>query len=70
MAVPQPPPAGEIVDSSVVSDDHDQIPASINRYLQNYQREGVQFVYSSVANGKGCVLGDDMGLGKVSGRLS
>lgn len=70
VAVPQPPPAGEIVDSSVVSDDHDQIPASINRYLQNYQREGVQFVYSSVANGKGCVLGDDMGLGKTVQMLS
>ena len=69
VAVPQPPPAGEIVDPSAVGDGHDQIPASINRYLQNYQREGVQFVYSSVANGKGCVLGDDMGLGKVSGRL-
>ena len=66
VAVPQPPPAGEVVDPSVVSDDHDQIPASMNRYLQNYQREGVQFVYSSVVNGMGCVLGDDMGLGKVS----
>lgn len=42
-----------------------QVPASINRYLQDYQRQGIQFMYSSVIQGKGCVLGDDMGLGKT-----
>eukprot|EP01082_Thalassiosira_pseudonana_P007522 g6499.t1.3.5e17418a g6499 g6499.t1 contig23:610816-615246(-) len=42
-----------------------QIPASINRYLQGYQRVGSQFMYSSVIQGVGCVLGDDMGLGKT-----
>ena len=42
-----------------------QVPASINRYLQDYQRQGIQFMYSSVMQGKGCVLGDDMGLGKT-----
>lgn len=42
-----------------------QVPASINRYLKEYQREGVQFMYSSVIRGEGCVLGDDMGLGKT-----
>jgi len=45
--------------------DVDQVPASINRYLFPYQREGVQFMYKSVIHGKGCVLGDDMGLGKT-----
>jgi len=39
--------------------DADQVPASINRYLKDYQREGVQFIYSSVIKGKGCILGDD-----------
>ena len=34
-----------------------QVPASINRYLQDYQREGIQFMYSSVNERKGCVLG-------------
>ena len=46
--------------------DIDHVPASINRYLKGYQRVGIQFMYSSVIHGKGCVLGDDMGLGKVS----
>ena len=48
----------------------DQVPASINRYLKGYQRTGVQFVYSSVIQGKGCVLGDDMGLGKTIQMIS
>jgi SNF2 family DNA or RNA helicase len=42
-----------------------QVPASINRYLHEYQRMGIQFMFSSVIEGKGCVLGDDMGLGKT-----
>lgn len=48
----------------------DQVPASINRYLKGYQRTGIQFVYSSVIQGKGCVLGDDMGLGKTIQMIS
>lgn len=40
-------------------DDVDKVPASINRYLKEYQREGVQFIYASVIHGKGCILGDD-----------
>ena len=39
-------------------DDVDQVPASINRYLFPYQREGVQFMYKCVIHGKGCVLGE------------
>lgn len=46
-------------------DNVDKVPASINRYLAPYQRQGVQFMYKSVVHGKGCVLGDDMGLGKT-----
>ncbi len=42
-----------------------EVPASINRYLLDYQREGIQFLYSLVVQNKGAILGDDMGLGKT-----
>ena len=42
-----------------------EVPASINRYLLDYQREGIQFLYSSIVQNKGAILGDDMGLGKT-----
>lgn len=42
-------------DSTVV------IPANINRFLREYQREGVQFMYNKFKQGAGGVLGDDMG---------
>lgn len=41
------------------------VPASINRFLRQYQREGVQFFYTCYRNGHGGILGDDMGLGKT-----
>ena len=43
------------------SGEKDYIPASINRYLKDYQQEGVQFLHSVVTRGLGGVLGDDMG---------
>ena len=39
----------------------DQIPASMSRYIQGYQKEGVRFLHSIVTDGVGAVLGDDMG---------
>ena len=42
-----------------------QIPATINQYLRDYQREGVQFMYARFIRGAGGILGDDMGLGKT-----
>ena len=42
-----------------------QIPATINQYLRDYQREGAQFMYNRYSEGEGCILGDDMGLGKT-----
>jgi SNF2 family DNA or RNA helicase len=42
-----------------------QIPASIARYIQPYQKEGIEFMYQSVIRRKGCILGHDMGLGKT-----
>ncbi|KAM3938757.1 DNA excision repair protein ERCC-6-like 2 [Leptodactylus fuscus] len=41
------------------------VPDTINRYLRDYQREGIQFLYEHYAQSKGCILGDDMGLGKT-----
>jgi hypothetical protein len=40
-------------------EDGHRVPASINRYLKDYQRTGIQFMYSSVIEGKGCVLGGE-----------
>ncbi|KAJ1586232.1 hypothetical protein NDA14_000907 [Ustilago hordei] len=41
------------------------VPASINRFLRSYQRDGVRFLYRSYAENRGALLGDDMGLGKT-----
>ena len=45
--------------------DEDKVPYTINRYLRDYQREGVRFIYNHYVHSKGCILGDDMGLGKT-----
>ena len=44
---------------------YSQVPGTINRYLRDYQRLGVQFLYSHYKNKHGAILGDDMGLGKT-----
>ncbi|SPO40851.1 related to RAD26 - DNA repair and recombination protein [Pseudozyma flocculosa] len=41
------------------------VPASINRFLRDYQRDGVRFFYKSYQERRGALLGDDMGLGKT-----
>lgn len=38
-----------------------EIPASINRFLRGYQRDGVRFFWSHYRRGEGGLLGDDMG---------
>lgn len=43
----------------------DKVPYTINRYLRDYQREGIRFIYDSYVQSRGCILGDDMGLGKT-----
>uniref|UniRef100_A0A665X7B7 Excision repair cross-complementation group 6-like 2 n=1 Tax=Echeneis naucrates TaxID=173247 RepID=A0A665X7B7_ECHNA len=43
----------------------DKVPYTINRYLRDYQREGIRFIYSNYIRASGCILGDDMGLGKT-----
>ena len=42
-----------------------QVPATINRYLREYQRDGVRFLYRHYCSGHGAILADDMGLGKT-----
>jgi hypothetical protein len=37
-----------------------QVPASINRYLLPYQREGVSFLFNALSARKGAILGDEM----------
>ena len=41
------------------------IPASIARYLRDYQIDGVAFLHELFVYQKGGILGDDMGLGKT-----
>ncbi|XP_068093562.1 DNA excision repair protein ERCC-6-like 2 isoform X2 [Hyperolius riggenbachi] len=41
------------------------VPYTINRYLRDYQRDGVRFLYEHYSRTSGCILGDDMGLGKT-----
>lgn len=38
------------------------MPAAINTYLRDYQRDGVKFMYRQYKEGRGGLLGDDMGL--------
>ena len=47
----------------VLSDNH-AVPASMNRYLPNYQQEGIRFMYQRTVDSShhGVILGDDMGL--------
>ncbi|KAI6143539.1 hypothetical protein EDD17DRAFT_208859 [Pisolithus thermaeus] len=40
------------------------VPAAINTYLREYQRDGVRFFWELYDRDKGGLLGDDMGLGK------
>lgn len=46
------------------------VPPVLAKWLRPHQREGVSFMYECVMglrdfSGAGCILADDMGLGKV-----
>ncbi|XP_041855810.1 DNA excision repair protein ERCC-6-like 2 isoform X3 [Melanotaenia boesemani] len=60
---------GSITDPSLCIpfdlNDEDKVPYTINRYLRDYQREGIRFIYKNYIQSTGCILGDDMGLGKT-----
>jgi SNF2 family DNA or RNA helicase len=38
------------------------VPGAINTYLRDYQRDGVKFFWRQYTEGRGGLLGDDMGL--------
>jgi DNA excision repair protein ERCC-6-like 2 len=57
----QPPTSPLVLDSSRGV----QVNPAINRWLRDYQREGVQFFYERYKEDRGGILGDDMGLGKL-----
>ena len=40
-----------------------EVPASINRYLREYQRDGIRFLLRQYTRKHGGILADDMGLG-------
>lgn len=39
-----------------------KVPGGINTFLREYQRDGIRFFYERYVNGRGGLLGDDMGL--------
>ena len=43
----------------------EMIPAPIARYLPDFQKKGVKFVYQAIIKEGGACLGDDMGCGKT-----
>ncbi|XP_068614088.1 DNA excision repair protein ERCC-6-like 2 [Brachionichthys hirsutus] len=45
--------------------DGHRVPYTINRYLRDYQRDGIRFIFSNFMHSRGCILGDDVGLGKT-----
>ncbi|OWZ23704.1 DNA repair and recombination protein [Phytophthora megakarya] len=42
-----------------------EVCENLNSYLFDYQRDGVEFLYSAFKRDTGAILGDDMGLGKT-----
>lgn len=36
------------------------VPATINKHLRDYQRDGVRFLFRQYADKRGGILGDDM----------
>ena len=52
-------------DATRTTSDSLYVPAALNCHLREYQRDGVRFLYTLWASGKGGVLADDMGLGKT-----
>ncbi|KAG8687680.1 hypothetical protein FRC11_006769, partial [Ceratobasidium sp. 423] len=64
---PFPPPAdqqhlGPLLLASPIQGHNVRVPAPINRHLREYQRDGVRFFHQRWAEGRGGLIGDDMGL--------
>jgi SNF2 family DNA or RNA helicase len=54
-----------VLDESNERGEKTTVPANIAGRLRDYQIDGVQFMYRHVRRGHGCILGDDMGMGKT-----
>ena len=48
---------------------YDYVPASINRYLQEYQQKAISWMHALITTRKGCILGDDMGTNQFCNRI-
>ncbi|KAF9815676.1 hypothetical protein IEO21_04393 [Rhodonia placenta] len=46
----------------LILDDSHKVPGRINTFLREYQRDGIRFFWERYKDGRGGVLGDDMGL--------
>ncbi|KAL4459161.1 hypothetical protein ABPG75_014026, partial [Micractinium tetrahymenae] len=46
------------------------VPGNINKFLRDYQRDGIRFLIRQYARGTGGILADDMGLGKTVQAIS
>jgi len=55
----------QLATGPLILEDSVKVPAPINRFLRDYQREGVSFLYENYKRKQGGLLGDDMGLGKT-----
>lgn len=55
-------PEASILPPLKKGDEH-SVVKHINKYLRDYQRDGVKFFYDRYCQGRGGILGDDMGLG-------
>ncbi|KAJ7777535.1 RAD26-like SNF2 family DNA-dependent ATPase [Mycena maculata] len=62
-----PIPAGQEPTGPLVldADQGIQVPEAINTYLREYQRDGIRFFWKRYNEGRGGLLGDDMGMGKT-----
>ena len=61
---PDQPPLGPLTLDSVQGI---KVPAGINTFLREYQRDGIRFFWKRYQDGYGGVLGDDMGLVSLPG---
>ena len=54
-------PGQQVLGPLVLDRDH-KVPERINTFLREYQRDGIRFFWDRYKEGRGGLLGDDMGL--------
>lgn len=58
----QRPPSVSLQPLILDNEKNIKVPLTLNLFLRDYQREGIQFFYRRYAENSGGLLGDDMGL--------